>query len=325
MLWAVSGNLRAQEIRSSEFPVSNTGGALDNVGTPLRGIEIWNPSRTVSQTVPNDGSPTGHTSYTCRDEAANAAGAQLGEELPFITLNRSPVAQDQEFHFPTRTPFALDVLTLASDPDGDALSISEVTQGVHGAVTTDGETVTYTPGESYAGNDTFTYTITDGFGGTDSATVTLSNVAPVATEDALITNGSAVTFDPRVNDLDADGDAISVVAVTAGPGSYTGLRVGMATAKGICYALDIPLITESTLYLLAQRVNKEQSSNRQYDLPVLICPMIDARRMEVFTTLYDSELNELKPAGAVILDQDSFREELARHIILFCGSGIKKW
>ncbi len=118
---------------------------------------------------------------------------------------------------------------------------------------------------------------------------------------------------------------LSAVAVTAGPGSYTGLRVGMATAKGICYALDIPLITESTLYLLAQRVKKDLSASRQYDLPVLICPMIDARRMEVFTTLYDSELNELKPAGALILDQDSFREELARHIVLFCGSGIKKW
>lgn len=118
---------------------------------------------------------------------------------------------------------------------------------------------------------------------------------------------------------------LSAVAVTAGPGSYTGLRVGMATAKGICYALGIPLITESTLYLLAQRVKRELAANKQYNLPVLICPMIDARRMEVFTSLYDSELNEVKAAGAVILDQDSFREELAHHIVLFCGSGIKKW
>lgn len=118
---------------------------------------------------------------------------------------------------------------------------------------------------------------------------------------------------------------LSAVAVTAGPGSYTGLRVGLATAKGICYSLGIPLITESALYLLAQRVKKEMDANRVYGSPVLICPMIDARRMEVFTTLYDFDLNEIKAAGAIILDQDSFRDELSQNVVLFCGNGIKKW
>ena len=118
---------------------------------------------------------------------------------------------------------------------------------------------------------------------------------------------------------------INAVAVTAGPGSYTGLRVGMATAKGICYALQVPLITESTLLLTAQRVKKEIALNSIYGFPVLICPMIDARRMEVFTCLYDLELNEKAVPQAVILDENSFAGELSQHIILFCGNGSKKW
>ena len=118
---------------------------------------------------------------------------------------------------------------------------------------------------------------------------------------------------------------LAAVAVTSGPGSYTGLRVGMATAKGICFALNIPLITESTLYLLAQRVKKEIATHGIYSFPVLMCPMIDARRMEVFTCLYDLDLNELVPPAAMILDENSFSLELRDNIILFCGNGSKKW
>lgn len=120
-------------------------------------------------------------------------------------------------------------------------------------------------------------------------------------------------------------EQLSAVAVTAGPGSYTGLRVGMATAKGICYAVGAPLITESTLRLLAHRVKKEIATNIIHQYPVLICPMIDARRMEVFTTLYDLDLSEVKEPGALILNEQSFREELAGHVVIFCGNGIKKW
>jgi tRNA threonylcarbamoyladenosine biosynthesis protein TsaB len=118
---------------------------------------------------------------------------------------------------------------------------------------------------------------------------------------------------------------LSAIAVAAGPGSYTGLRVGMATAKGMCYALGVPLITESTLLLIAQRVKKEIDQTNIYTLPVLICPMIDARRMEVFTTLYDFSLNEKRAPGAVVLDETSFGNELKEHVILFCGNGSKKW
>lgn len=118
---------------------------------------------------------------------------------------------------------------------------------------------------------------------------------------------------------------LSAIAVAAGPGSYTGLRVGMATAKGMCYALGVPLIMESTLWLLAQRVKKEIATNSVHQYPVLICPMIDARRMEVFTALFDLELNMVMQPTAVVLDEHSFREELSKNVIIFCGSGIKKW
>jgi tRNA threonylcarbamoyladenosine biosynthesis protein TsaB len=118
---------------------------------------------------------------------------------------------------------------------------------------------------------------------------------------------------------------LSAVAVAAGPGSYTGLRVGMATAKGICYALGLPLITESTLLLIAQRVKKEIALTSVYPYPVLICPMIDARRMEVFTTLYDLDLNEQMAPAAMVLDEASFAATLENHVIIFCGNGSKKW
>ena len=118
---------------------------------------------------------------------------------------------------------------------------------------------------------------------------------------------------------------LSAIAVAAGPGSYTGLRVGMATAKGMCYALGVPLITQSTLLLIAQRVKKEIDPKSVYTLPVLICPMIDARRMEVFTTFYDLELNETTVPAAVVLDKSSFSNELNDHVIIFCGNGSKKW
>lgn len=118
---------------------------------------------------------------------------------------------------------------------------------------------------------------------------------------------------------------IKAVAVTSGPGSYTGLRVGMATAKGICYALQVPLITESTLLLIAKRVTKEIALKSVYTFPVMICPMIDARRMEVFTTLYDLDLNETRDPQALILDENSFAAELTEHVIVFCGNGSKKW
>lgn len=109
---------------------------------------------------------------------------------------------------------------------------------------------------------------------------------------------------------------LEAVAVSIGPGSYTGLRVGLAAAKGLCFALNIPLIAVSTLEIVAFAV-KEEASN-------LICPMIDARRMEVFAALYDKSLKEKISAHALIIDENSFTPQLYSDKILFCGSGSKK-
>lgn len=117
---------------------------------------------------------------------------------------------------------------------------------------------------------------------------------------------------------------LKAVAVVAGPGSYTGLRVGMATAKGICYALNLPLITIDTLFLMANGAKLAMNGD---DLPVngLLCPMIDARRMEVFTALYNPQLGVYMDAQAMILDADSFATQLSEHSILFFGNGSDKW
>lgn len=109
---------------------------------------------------------------------------------------------------------------------------------------------------------------------------------------------------------------IDVVAVSGGPGSYTGLRVGMAAAKGICYALSKPLITINTLQMMAASINNTSAQ--------LLCPMIDARRMEVFTSLYDIELSEVIPTTNLILEENLFKEWLEKYSIDFFGNGSIK-
>ncbi len=111
---------------------------------------------------------------------------------------------------------------------------------------------------------------------------------------------------------------IKAIAVMAGPGSYTGLRVGMATAKGLCYALGIPLVTLNTLRVMGFSASKNASPG------VLLCPMLDARRMEVFTALYDSGLKELMPPCAMILEPESFSSWLSVNHIIFFGNGSNK-
>jgi len=112
---------------------------------------------------------------------------------------------------------------------------------------------------------------------------------------------------------------LDAIALSAGPGSYTGLRVGSSTAKGICYALDRPLIAVDTLKALAWA---------SYDLhqkTAIYVPMIDARRMEVYTALYDEQLNEKEATSAKIIDKDSFSDYFDRgQQLVFSGNGAAK-
>jgi len=110
---------------------------------------------------------------------------------------------------------------------------------------------------------------------------------------------------------------LDAICVSAGPGSYTGLRVGMASAKGLCYALNIPLITINTLQIMAA-AGREKSKD-------WLCPMIDARRMEVFAAVFDQDLNEKIPSTNLIIDEKSFDEILTEKTICFFGNGSKKF
>jgi tRNA threonylcarbamoyladenosine biosynthesis protein TsaB len=119
---------------------------------------------------------------------------------------------------------------------------------------------------------------------------------------------------------------LEAVAVTHGPGSYTGLRVGMATAKGLCFALQIPLITINTLQVMAHgAINEWHSMTKNMQPPLGFCPMIDARRMEVFTAVYNEDLQEIVAPKAMILDELSFTEELNDHSLVCFGNGSLKW
>ena len=122
-------------------------------------------------------------------------------------------------------------------------------------------------------------------------------------------NGLLQSTDINIHQLDA-------VAVSIGPGSYTGLRVGLSSAKGFCYAMDLPLITVGTLEIIAASV-QDKATN-------LICPLIDARRMEVFTAVYDKNMTELVAPHALVLESGSFSALLNTNSVLFCGNGAEK-
>ncbi|MDR9448085.1 MAG: tRNA (adenosine(37)-N6)-threonylcarbamoyltransferase complex dimerization subunit type 1 TsaB [Psychroflexus sp.] len=111
-----------------------------------------------------------------------------------------------------------------------------------------------------------------------------------------------------MNQLDA-------VAVSEGPGSYTGLRIGVATAKGLCYALDLPLIKVSTLENLARQISNFE----------LIIPLIDARRNEVYASVFDHEYNEIKSPHTEILTYNSFEEYCNNKQVIFIGNAVDKW
>jgi tRNA threonylcarbamoyladenosine biosynthesis protein TsaB len=125
--------------------------------------------------------------------------------------------------------------------------------------------------------------------------------------------------DLKINSLDA-------VAVSKGPGSYTGLRIGVSVAKGLCYGLNIPLISVCSLEMMAVHTagNLEKYVSERSSLSFLFCPMIDARRMEVYTALYNTEGKEIRPVSAEIIEENFLSELLDKHQILFFGNGAEK-
>ncbi len=115
---------------------------------------------------------------------------------------------------------------------------------------------------------------------------------------------------------------LDAVAISKGPGSYTGLRIGVSTAKGLCYAAEKPLIAIDTLHAMAFGaagiIGSEMKENGLY------CPMIDARRMEVYTAFFDDKLNRMTDTEAVVLEEDSFAEMRKKHHLYLMGDGADK-
>ncbi len=130
-----------------------------------------------------------------------------------------------------------------------------------------------------------------------------------------------VFIDEAISYIDNHGIPFDAVAVSQGPGSYTGLRIGVSMAKGICYARDLKLLAVSTLELLCVPVLLYHE-----DLPedALLCPMIDARRMEVYAALYDRSLRPVRAIRADIVDETTYREFLDERPVYFLGDGAEK-
>jgi len=136
----------------------------------------------------------------------------------------------------------------------------------------------------------------------------------------------AVMIDQLFKVSDIKSSQLNAVAVSAGPGSYTGLRIGVATAKGLCYALNIPLLAVNTLELMSNQVVALFPSSKESDdqATILLAPMLDARRMEVYTLLTNSRLNIVESTEAKIIDELSYQSWLEKNKILFFGNGADK-
>ncbi|HLV92341.1 MAG TPA: tRNA (adenosine(37)-N6)-threonylcarbamoyltransferase complex dimerization subunit type 1 TsaB [Aequorivita sp.] len=113
-----------------------------------------------------------------------------------------------------------------------------------------------------------------------------------------------------------DKKQLDAIAISKGPGSYTGLRIGVSAAKGLCFALEIPLISTLTLEVLAQQVESDDA---------LIIPLIDARRMEVYSAVFDKDKTQLRKTKAEVLTEDSFSKYLEQNKSFFLGDGAAKF
>lgn len=132
---------------------------------------------------------------------------------------------------------------------------------------------------------------------------------------------SGTFIDEALSFIDSHLIPLDAVAISSGPGSYTGLRIGVSTAKGICYGRDVKLISVPTLQLLCVPVLLREKVQEE---DALLCPMIDARRMEVYAQLFDRSLHEVRPIQADIVDGETYRQYLDQHPVYFFGNGAAK-
>ncbi len=126
--------------------------------------------------------------------------------------------------------------------------------------------------------------------------------------------------DEALSFTDSHAIPFDAVAVSCGPGSYTGLRIGVSMAKGLCYGRDLKLIAVPTLELLAVPLLLREGLEDD----ALLCPMLDARRMEVYAAVYDRSLRVVRPVGADVVEADTYKEWLDAHPVYFFGNGAKK-
>ena len=132
---------------------------------------------------------------------------------------------------------------------------------------------------------------------------------------------SGTFIDEALSFIDSHLIPLDAVAISSGPGSYTGLRIGVSTAKGICYGRDVKLISVPTLQLLCVPVLLREKVQEE---DALLCPMIDARRMEVYAQLFDRSLHEVRPIQADIVDGETYSQYLDQHPVYFFGNGAAK-
>ncbi len=155
---------------------------------------------------------------------------------------------------------------------------------------------------------------------TKNCSVSLSNegktiaLMEIAAENFSHAEKLHVFIEEILNENKVEFSQLNAIAVSKGPGSYTGLRIGVSAAKGLCYALDIPLISIDTLSLLAKKINSNSG---------VIIPMIDARRMEVYSTIYDANHNQIRETLAEIIDENSYQE--IKQTIHLVGDGCPKF
>ncbi|WP_235835882.1 tRNA (adenosine(37)-N6)-threonylcarbamoyltransferase complex dimerization subunit type 1 TsaB [Cognatitamlana onchidii] len=124
-----------------------------------------------------------------------------------------------------------------------------------------------------------------------------------------------VYIDAVLKEANISSTKLSAIAVSKGPGSYTGLRIGVSAAKGLCFALNKPLLSVSTLEALACQVDISDG---------VIVPMLDARRMEVYSAVFDSNINQIRATQAQILEGASFTDYLEKGKVYFVGNGVEK-